>query len=109
MKMRVLSLNRSWHALAACSLGAAFVISSHAATAQRPQNTAPADHIIVNGAVYPGGGRNLQQAVAVRGNRIAAVGTNEEIGALRGPKISLRYPIGASSSRAQASDRRWPC
>jgi hypothetical protein len=27
MKMRVLSLNRSWHALAACGLGAAFVIT----------------------------------------------------------------------------------
>ena len=46
MKMRALSLNRSWYALAACSLGAALVISSRPATAQRPQNTAPADLII---------------------------------------------------------------
>jgi predicted amidohydrolase YtcJ len=84
--MRVGASNRSWFALAACTLGLAFVVTSRPATAQRPRNAAPADLIILNGAVYPGGSKTLQQAVAIRGNRIAAVGTNEDIGALRGPK-----------------------
>jgi len=44
----------------------------------------PADLIVINGAVYAADGGSLRQAVAVRGNRIAAVGTNDEIGKLRG-------------------------
>ena len=94
--MRVCFFRRSWYALAACTIGVAFVVSSRPATAQRPQNAAPADLIILNGAVYPGGGKTLQQAVAIRGNRIAAVGTNDEIGALRGPKTEAIDAGGAA-------------
>jgi len=39
----------------------------------------PADLIIVNGKLYPGGGAPTAEAVAVRGNEIFAVGTSAEI------------------------------
>jgi predicted amidohydrolase YtcJ len=39
----------------------------------------PADLIVVHGRVYPGGGAPTAEAVAVRGNRILAVGTTAEI------------------------------
>ncbi len=39
----------------------------------------PADLIVVNGKVYPGGGAPMAEAVAVRGNQILAVGTTAEI------------------------------
>jgi imidazolonepropionase len=56
-----------------------------AAAAQRaPAAQAAADLVVINGAVYAADGGSLHQAVAVRGNRIAAVGTNDEIAALRG-------------------------
>lgn len=46
----------------------------------------PASIVIVNGRVYPadGSGR-VHEAIAVRGNRIAAVGSRAAIEALRGP------------------------
>lgn len=92
--MRIVS-NR-WVALAFCSVSAALVVGSRPATAQRGRAAAPADLIILSGAVYPGGGQKLQQAVAVRGDRIAAVGTNEEIGVLRGPKTEAIDAGGAA-------------
>jgi len=56
-----------------------------AAAGQRaPAAQAAADLVVINGAVYAADGGSLHQAVAVRGNRIAAVGTNDEIAALRG-------------------------
>ncbi len=85
-----------WVALALGGVGAALVFGSRAATAQRPPAAAPADLIILNGAVYPGGGQTLKQAVAIRGDRIAAVGTNDEIGALRGPKTEAVDAGGAA-------------
>ena len=39
----------------------------------------PADLVILNGKVHPGGGAPAAEAVAVRGNRILAVGTGAEI------------------------------
>ena len=39
---------------------------------------------MLNGKVYPGGGAPFAEAVAVRGNRIALVGTNQEVKALVG-------------------------
>jgi predicted amidohydrolase YtcJ len=39
----------------------------------------PADLIVIQGAVYRGGGAPPAEAVAVRGNRILAVGTRDEI------------------------------
>src|SRR5690349_11367142 len=56
---------------------------------QRPP-VAPADLLILNGKVYTAdGSSSLQDAVAIRGNRIAAVGSNEEIGRLRGPNTQV--------------------
>jgi predicted amidohydrolase YtcJ len=50
----------------------------------------PADLLILNGQVYTADGNgSLQAAVAVRGNRIAAVGANEDIGRLRGPRTQI--------------------
>jgi hypothetical protein len=94
--MRVLVFPRSWNLPAACAIGVWFLVSSPPAAAQRSQNAAPADLIILNGAVYPADGAKFQQAVAIRGNRIAAVGTNEEISALRGPKTEIIDAAGAA-------------
>ena len=51
--------------------------------AQREDASGPVDLIIVNGKVYPGGGAELQEAVAVRGNQILRVGSNREVKRLR--------------------------
>src|SRR5205085_11924738 len=51
--------------------------------AQRDDANGPVDLIIVNGKVYPGGGANAQEAVAVRGNQILRVGSNREVKRLR--------------------------
>lgn len=54
--------------------------------AQRDDASGPVDLIIVNGKVYPGGGAELQEAVAVRGNQILRVGSNREVKRLRRPQ-----------------------
>ena len=65
--------------------------------AQRPPDGAPADLLILNGKVYTGGrGGTFAQAVAVRGNTIAAVGTTEDVGRLRGPKTEVVDAGGAA-------------
>ena len=51
--------------------------------AQRDDANGPVDLIIVNGKVYPGGGANIQEAVAVRGNQILRVGSNRDVKRLR--------------------------
>ena len=51
--------------------------------AQRDDASGPVDLIIVNGKVYPGGGADIQEAVAVRGNQILRVGSNREVKRLR--------------------------
>jgi predicted amidohydrolase YtcJ len=65
-------------------------------TAQRP-TTAPADLLIVNAKVYPAGGSTVfHQAVAVRGNRIVAVGTNADVSTLRGSNTEVIDAHGAA-------------
>ena len=66
------------------------IVVGVALTAQRPADSAPADLLIQNGKVYTAGknGR-FAQAVAVRGNTIAAVGTAQEIERLRGPQTQV--------------------
>jgi predicted amidohydrolase YtcJ len=54
--------------------------------AQRDDASGPVDLIIVNGKVYPGGGAEIQEAVAVRGNQILRVGSNREVKRLRRPQ-----------------------
>src|SRR4051812_5961253 len=51
--------------------------------AQRDDANGPVDLIIVNGKVYPGGGADVQEAVAVRGNQILRVGSNRDVKRLR--------------------------
>jgi len=66
-------------------------IAACAALAQAPEARRrqgrldpPADLIVINGAVYAADGGPLRQAIAIRGNRIVAVGADDEIRALRG-------------------------
>jgi predicted amidohydrolase YtcJ/predicted esterase len=61
-----------------------------AIAAQRPADTTPADLLVLNGKVYTAGkNATFAQAIAVRGNKIAAVGTAQEIERLRGPQTQL--------------------
>ncbi len=48
-----------------------------------PKGT-PADLVVVNGKVYPGAGGAFAQAVAVRGNQVVLVGSNEQVKELAG-------------------------
>ena len=69
------------HPDAAAALGAA---------AQRQSSTAPADLLIVNGKIYPAGGsRGFHEFLAVRGNRISAVGAAADISRYRGPGTTV--------------------
>src|SRR6186713_3542014 len=68
--------------LVAVIVGATF-IAGLIVGAQRDDASGPVDLIIVNGKVYPGGGADLQEAVAVRGNQILRVGSNREVKRLR--------------------------
>lgn len=57
------------------------VLAPASSTAQQ----APADLVVVNGKVYAAdGSRTFAEAIAVRGNRIATVGTTAAVDALRG-------------------------
>src|SRR4029450_10858540 len=68
--------------LVAVIVGATF-IAGLIVGAQRDDASGPVDLIIVNGKVYPGGGADLQEAVAVRGNQILRVGSNRAVKRLR--------------------------
>jgi predicted amidohydrolase YtcJ len=68
--------------LVAVIVGATF-IAGLIVGAQRDDASGPVDLIIVNGKVYPGGGGELQEAVAVRGTQILRVGSNREVKRLR--------------------------
>ena len=64
--------------------------------AQRDDASGPVDLIIVNGKVYPGGGAELQEAVAVRGNQILRVGSNREVKRLRRAQTVVLDAHGAT-------------
>ena len=64
--------------------------------AQREDASGPVDLIIVNGKVYPGGGAELQEAVAVRGNQILRVGSNREVKRLRRAQTVVLDAHGAT-------------
>ena len=64
--------------------------------AQRDDANGPVDLIIVNGKVYPGGGADLQEAIAVRGNQILRVGSNREVKRLRRAQTLVLDAHGAS-------------
>jgi predicted amidohydrolase YtcJ len=72
-------------AVAVCFLG----LLDLAACARRNAAGAVSDLIVVNGKVYLGGGPGFAEAVAVRGNTILRVGTNQEIRALAGQATTV--------------------
>jgi len=69
-------------------LALVFVLTS---TGIKPaQAQAPADRILINGKVVTVDENfSIAQAIAIRGERIAAVGTNEEIRRLSGPNTTV--------------------
>ena len=69
-------------AVAAAAL--AIGVTTLAACARQDAAATPADLVVVNGRVYPGGGAPFAEAVAVRGNTVLRVGSNAEIRALAG-------------------------
>src|SRR5690242_909666 len=86
------SRRRLVSSLLACGAAAiGIVATSHgAAVVASPAGIdAPADLIVINGAVYAADGGPLHQAVAIRGNRIVAVGGNDDVAALRGPGTQI--------------------
>lgn len=80
---------------ALCGAGVCLVVGVGACTPPAP-TAPPADLVVVNGHVYPGDGGAFAQALAVRGNRIEAIGTNEAIAALRGPETEVVDAQGAA-------------
>src|SRR5918992_6225163 len=81
--------------LVAVIVGATF-IAGLIVGAQRDDASGPVDLIIVNGKVYPGGGGDLQEAVAVRGNQILRVGSNREVKRLRRAQTVVLDAYGAT-------------
>ena len=79
------------------SITAAAAIGVAGLAAQRPAGNAPADLLVLNGKVYTAGkNATFAQAVAVRGNKIAAVGTAQEIERLRGPQTQVVDAAGGA-------------
>jgi predicted amidohydrolase YtcJ len=61
----------------------------------RAQQQPPADLLILNGKVYRGAGStSFSEAVAVRGNAIAAVGSSADLSGFRGPKTLVLDAAG---------------
>ena len=81
--------------LVAVIVGATF-IAGLIVGAQRDDASGPVDLIIVNGKVYPGGGADLEEAVAVRGNQILRVGSNRDIKRLRRAQTVVLDAHGAT-------------
>ena len=81
--------------LVAVIVGATF-IAGLIVGAQRDDANGPVDLIIVNGRVYPGGGADLQEAVAVRGNQILRVGSNRDVKRLRRAQTVVLDAHGAT-------------
>jgi predicted amidohydrolase YtcJ len=69
--------------LVACIVGVTF-IAGLIVGAQRADDDAAVDLIVINGKVYAGGGAtDMAEAVAVRGNKVVRVGSNREIQRLK--------------------------
>jgi predicted amidohydrolase YtcJ len=67
-----------------CSFASVLLASVAACsgTGKPAEPASPADLVVVNGRVYPGGGAAFAEAVAVRGNQVVLVGTNQRVMAL---------------------------
>lgn len=72
-------------------LAAAALISLMAITmtAEDKPGQSPADRIFVNGNIWPGAGLPHAQAIAIKGERIVAVGSDAEIRKLKGGKTEV--------------------
>jgi predicted amidohydrolase YtcJ len=82
-------------ALVLLSLLAVAVGALVAAGRGTAQQQPPADLLVLNGKVYRGAGStSFSEAVAVRGNAIAAVGSSAELNGLRGPKTVVLDAAG---------------
>src|SRR6187431_2343120 len=69
--------------LVACIVGVT-LIAGLIVGAQRADDDAAVDLIVINGKVYAGGGAtDMAEAVAVRGNKVVRVGSNREIQRLK--------------------------
>jgi predicted amidohydrolase YtcJ len=65
-------------------------VTAIAALQARQSTPAPADLVVVNGRVYTVDPQRAEaQAVAIRGDRIVAVGSTAEVAALRGPRTQV--------------------
>ena len=68
---------------------AGVVLGVLAAVASAGGSEAPADRIFVNGRIWTGAGAERAQALAIRGNLLAAVGTDAAVRALAGPETQV--------------------
>lgn len=69
---------------------AALVVSAHTAASQRPAAPAPADLILVNTKIYTvDDSHPFVEAMAVRGGRVAFIGSTREALLLRGPSTQV--------------------
>ena len=68
---------------------AGLVLAVLATLASAAGSEAPADRIFVNARIWTGTGGERAQALAVRGNRLAAVGTEAAVRALAGPHTQV--------------------
>jgi predicted amidohydrolase YtcJ len=89
-------LSRRARAAGSAISAAALVAGVVLATARASQPVATADLIVTNGRVFTGAGRPMAEAVAVRGNTIADVGSATAIAALRGPSTTVVDAAGAA-------------
>jgi hypothetical protein len=78
------------------ALAAAAVAAFGVSVASTRTTQAPADLIVLNGRVFTGSGSPVQEALAIRGPLLAAVGTRAEIEAMRGPSTATLDAGGAS-------------
>jgi hypothetical protein len=85
-----------WWVLLICGAAIAAIASGSRALAQRSPDASPADVLILNGKVYPANRQPFQQALAVRGNHIFAVGTSDELSRLRGAATQVVDAHGAA-------------
>src|SRR5205814_5108181 len=69
---------------------AAVVLAAAVVAAAPPQRRAgPADRVLVGGRVWTGLARPYAQAVAIKGDRLLAVGTTDEVRRLVGPTTTV--------------------
>jgi predicted amidohydrolase YtcJ len=82
---------------AASALVVVLALVAGCSGASRPaEPNSPADLVVINGRVYPGGGAAFAQAVAVSGNQVVLVGTTEQVKALAGAKTTVVDARGAA-------------